>query len=96
MASATKSKDSSGKRDDADETGNAAPAPVKTGRSPLLLVGASALIAAAAASGATWFLTAHNAPARHAALAHEGEAEAPAAADGETSQASAEAPAQYV
>ena len=96
MASATKSKDSSGKRDDADETGSAALVPAKQGRSPLLLVGASALIAAAATSGATWFLTARNAPAKHAALAREAGAEAPAGADGEAPPASAEAPAQYL
>ena len=96
MASATKSKDSNGKRDDADESGSAAPAPAKHGRSPLLLVSASVLIAAAAASGATWFLTARHVPAKHAATVRDAEAEAPAVADEDTSQGSAVAPAQYL
>jgi flagellar FliL protein len=69
MASATKSA--------GDEDGEKAkPARDKAGRSPLLLVLAAAMIAAAMASGATWFLTGRHAPAKAAeTAAAEGEGE---------------------
>lgn len=82
MATATKSADD-------EEGAKAKPAKGKAGRGPMLLVLAAAMIAAAMASGATWFLT-----GRHAA-AKEGGAES-AAAPGEGDKAKPEQPALYL
>jgi flagellar FliL protein len=80
MASATKSADN-------EEGVKAKPAKAKGGRGPMLLVLAAAMIAAAMASGATWFLTGHHAPAK------EGSGEAAA---GEGDKPKAEQPALYL
>jgi flagellar FliL protein len=83
MASATKSAEKD------DEGAKAPAAKAKGGRSPMLLVLAAAMIAAAMASGATWFLTGRHAPAK------EGSGEA-AAAEGEADKPKAEQPALYL
>lgn len=86
MASATKSKDN----DEAAEA--AAPAKARGGRSPLLLVLAAALIAAAIASGATWFIAGRGAPAKHAAR----DAGSETAGEDEGDKPKAEQPALYL
>ena len=84
MATATKSADD-------EEGAQAKPAARgKSGRGPMLLVLAAAMVAAAMASGATWFLT-----GRHAAAAKEGSAES-AAAEGEGDKPKVEQPAVYL
>ena len=83
MATATKSADN-------EEGAKAKPAAKeKGGRGPMLLVLAAAMIAAAMASGATWFLA-----GRHAA-AKEGSAES-ATAEGEGDKSKVEQPAVYL
>ncbi|WP_051749028.1 flagellar basal body-associated FliL family protein [Nevskia soli] len=94
MASAAKSKDGG----EGEVVVKAAPG--KSGRGSLLLILGAAVIAAAMASGGTWFLASRHAPAKHGA-AHEAARDTTddaKAADGDADATTAkgEAPALYL
>lgn len=94
MASAAKS---AGKRDEAEDGEQPKAAPVKKARGPLLLILGCALLSAALASGATWFLAPKPAAAAHGhkAAAEDKEAKESAVEEGDK-KSEAQEPALYL